>query len=269
LDSSTGEKQVAEYIEVEQAIATPGLRVVLTTGVPGPWGEAAKGILRVKKIPYTKVAQRIGDDSTALIKWTAQNSAPVFMYNDERPRSVWLEQLGLAQRLAPEPNLVPSNIKDRMLMFGLSNELCGENGLGWSRRLMMIHKTISNPDVPEAAKQGSLALISKYGGYNPGLAAQATEHVAEILRTTATQLASQQAKGARFLIGDRLSALDIYWAAFCALIKPLPDELCKISPAFRRMYHCTEPAVVDAATPQLLAHRDFIYREYLELPIDM
>ncbi len=247
----------------------PGLRVVLTVGVPGPWGEAAKGILWVKKIPYVKVAQRIGADMTSLVKWTAQNSAPVFMYNDERPRTVWLEQLTFAERLTPEPSLIPADIEDRILMFGLSNEICGENGLGWSRRLMMTHSTLTNPAVPEAARKNALALIAKYGGYNPEIGAHASGHVAEILRSLAAQLASQRLKGSRFLIGNRLSALDIYWAAFAALIKPLPDELCKMTPGFRRMYDCTDPAIVDATTPQLLEHRDFIYREYMELPLDL
>ena len=260
---------MAQYLEVEQAIGMPGLRVVLTTGVPGPWGEAAKGILRVKKIPYVKVAQRIGGDPTALVKWTAQDSAPVFMYNDERPRTVWLEQLTFAERLAPEPSLIPADFKDRILMFGLSNEICGENGLGWSRRLMMTHSTMVNPDIPDAAKKGAVAFLARYGGYNSEIGKRAAAHVAEIVRAMANQLASQRGKGSRFLIGDQLSALDIYWAAFAALIKPLPDEVCKITPAFRRMYNCTDAAVVDATTPQLLEHRDFIYREYMGLPLDL
>ena len=33
---------MAEYIEVEQARAMSGLRLVLTPGVPGPWSEAAR-----------------------------------------------------------------------------------------------------------------------------------------------------------------------------------------------------------------------------------
>ena len=41
-----------QYIEVEDAIERPGLRLVLTAGVPGPWGESAKGILAVKGIEY-------------------------------------------------------------------------------------------------------------------------------------------------------------------------------------------------------------------------
>jgi glutathione S-transferase len=260
---------LAQYLEVEQAIGMPGLRVVITAGVPGPWGEAAKGILRVKKIPYAKVAQRIGADMKPLLKWTAQDSAPVFMYNNERPRTVWLEQLTFAERLAPEPSLIPSDIKERMQMFGLSNEICGENGLGWSRRLMMTHSTMVRPDVPEAAKKGAVAFLARYGGYTSEIAERAAGHVGQIVRTIADQLAAQHAKGSRFLIGDRLSAVDIYWAAFAALIKPLPDELCKITPGFRKMYECTDPAIVQAATPQLLEHRDFIYREYMELPLDL
>ena len=41
---------MAEYIEVEKARSMSGLRVVLTPGVPGPWSEAAKGILHVKEV---------------------------------------------------------------------------------------------------------------------------------------------------------------------------------------------------------------------------
>jgi hypothetical protein len=35
------------------------------------------------------------------------------------------------------------------------------------------------------------------------------------------------------------------------------------------MYTCTEAAVTAEASPQLLAHRDFIYHEFLELPVDL
>ena len=35
---------MADWIDVEQARRLPGLRLVLTQGVPGPWGEAAKGV---------------------------------------------------------------------------------------------------------------------------------------------------------------------------------------------------------------------------------
>ena len=69
---------MAEYIEIDQAIGMSGLRVVLSPGVPGPWSEAAKGILHVKKLPYTKVRQEVGGENLPLQKWTAQTTAPAF-----------------------------------------------------------------------------------------------------------------------------------------------------------------------------------------------
>ncbi|MBV8775402.1 MAG: hypothetical protein JO166_24175 [Deltaproteobacteria bacterium] len=259
---------MAEYVEVEQAIAISGLRVVLSPGVPGPWSEAAKGILHVKKLPYTKVRQELGGENLPLLRWSAQTTAPVFVYEDERPRSLWNDQLYLAERLAPDPALIPDSLEQRALMFGLANELCGENGFGWSRRLMMLHTTLSNPNAPAAAKSGAGFLGRKYG-YSPVFAQAAAQRVAEILRKLNSQLQSQRKSGSRFFIGDRLSALDIYWAAFAALIDPLPDDLCKMSPGFRRMYTCTDPAVAAETTRELMAHRDFVYHQFLELPVDL
>ena len=86
---------MAEYISVDEARKMSGLRVVLSPGVPGPWSESAKGILHVKKIPYVRVAQEIGGANTELIEWSAQATAPVAVWNDEPPRSTWIEQLYL------------------------------------------------------------------------------------------------------------------------------------------------------------------------------
>jgi hypothetical protein len=93
--------------------------------------------------------------------------------------------------------------------------------------------------------------------------------VAEILTAFSRQLEAQRGRGSRFLIGNSLSALDLYWAAFAAIIQPLPDNLCQMPAGFRKMYDCTDPVVKGAASPQLFAHRDFVYHEYLELPVDM
>jgi glutathione S-transferase len=258
---------MAEYVDIEQAVTMSGLRVVLPRGIPGPWAEAVKGILYVKKLPFTRV-RHDRTDYAQLIRWTAQSSAPVMVYNDERPRSVWNDQLFLAERLQPQPALIPSIVEDRILMFGLSNELCGENGFGWSRRLMLIHAAGTDPGATEEARKGMLAFGSKYG-YSPAGAAAAPAKAAQVLSALAAQLESQRSRGSRFFIGDGLSALDIYWAVFAALIEPLPENLCQMVPEFRQRYNCDDPLVRAATTPELLAHRDFIYREYLELPVDL
>jgi glutathione S-transferase len=259
---------MAQYIEVEEAIGMPGLRVVLTPSVPGPWTESAKAILRVKNLPYVKVRQELMGQNLPLLNWTKQATAPVFVYNDERPRTIWNDQLYLAERLAPNPPLIPAGINDRSLMFGLANELCGENGLGWARRLMIIHSSLTDPNTGEASKQGVRFLGAKYD-YSVPAAEAAPSRVADILTTFSRQLDAQRNRGSRFLIGNSLSALDLYWAAFAALIQPLPDNLCQMPAGFRKMYDCTDPAVKSTASPQLLAHRDFVYHEYLELPVDM
>ncbi len=159
---------MAEYISIEEARERPGLRLVLTSRVPGPWGEAAKALFHVKKISYTKVEQRPGKSDAELRAWSAQTSAPVAVYEDERPRSGWADILSLAERLMPEPRLIPTEPARRMLMFGLANEICGEGGFGWRRRMMMLEATLAG-----GAGQGIPALLGRKYGYSAAAAREA------------------------------------------------------------------------------------------------
>jgi glutathione S-transferase len=93
--------------------------------------------------------------------------------------------------------------------------------------------------------------------------------VAEILRLLHGRLEEQHRQGHPFFMGNRLTALDIYWAAFAAMIRPLPHELCPMPEALRQTYTNTDPVVQAAATPLLFAHRDQVYRDYLEIPINL
>jgi glutathione S-transferase len=255
-----------KYVEVEDARGMAGLRLVLSPGVPGPWSEAAKGIFYVKKIPYIPVRQKMGHDPV-LKEWSAQESAPVAILNDERPRSTWIEQLYLAERMVPEPALVPKAIDDRVTMFGYCNELCGENGFGWSKRLLLFHTNLTTPGLTESQLALSRTLAPKYG-YDAKLIPGAQARVVEILRAFSDRIEVQRRAGKRFLIGNQLSALDIYWSAFCAIINPLPDELCPMPAGFRKTYTNQDPEIAAAVSPALYEHRDFIYHEYLELPVD-
>jgi glutathione S-transferase len=110
-------------------------------------------------------------------------------------------------------------------------------------------------------------LGGKYG-YSPATAEAAPQRVARILRTLSARLAEQQARGRRYLIGDALSALDIYWSTFAVLVAPLPLDLCPMDAAFRASFVNTDPVVAEALSPQLLEHRDRIYRDHLRLPMD-
>jgi len=157
-------------------------------------------------------------------------------------------------------------------MFGLAHELAGENGLGWSRRLMMLDGTLSLPAsvLPEGhpVRVQVQALGRKYG-YSQPAAQAAPARVASILRLFSDQLAEQQRRGRRHLVGERLSALDIYWAAFGAMVSPLPESQCAMPASMRPLYELGDPTLRSACSPELLAHRDFVYREHLELPIEL
>ena len=242
-----------EYTEIEDAIGYDGLRLVLTAGVPGPWGESAKGIFDVKKIPYLPVRQNAGQHDERLLGWTRQTSAPVAMYQGERPRSGWAEILFLAERLEPQPALLPADPGDRALALGLAHEICGEHGLGWTRRLMLFRDARVEPDT----------MPWKYGCDDRGSVDRAEARAVEILDLLAGQLRRQREVGRRFLVGASLSAVDVYWACFSNLVVPLPHELSPMPEMIRNAYASWRDAPVD---PALIAHRDEVFEAHLGLP---
>ena len=263
---------MGEWLDVAQARGLPGLRLVLTAGVPGPWGEAAKGLFFAKRIPYARVRQVGGAENAELLAWTGHDNAPQAIFADEPARTVWPEIVFLAERLALEPALIPADPAEREQMFGLAHELAGENGLGWSRRLMLLDRTLSLPTSALAADHPVRAQVAGLGrkyGYSAAAAQAAPARVAGILRLLSVQLAAQQRSGRHYLVGERLSALDIYWAAFAAMVSPLPESQCAMPAALRPMYELNDPALRAACSPELLAHRDLVYREHLELPVEL
>jgi hypothetical protein len=133
---------------------------------------------------------------------------------------------------------------------------------------MLVHPTLSNPKINEKSRAFSQYLGDKYG-YNTTEAEGAAARCADIVQFLVARLEQQQTKGSKFYIGNQLSALDIYSSTFAALIQPLPHEQCPMPDPFRKMYTNTDPGIQAAAKPILFVHRDFIYREYLELPIDL
>jgi len=254
-----------DYIEVDEAIGRPGLRLALSAGVPGPWGESAKSIFYVKKLDYTPVRQVGGGENYALRAWTGRDNAPIAVYEDEPGRDGWAEILDLAERLAPEPRLIPSDLEQRIRMFGLAREICGPDGFGWHRRILLLAPLLSD-NVPDVARQMGRRLADKYG-YSEAALAAARPRVIEILRALSQQLVGQRERGSRYFLGESLSALDIYWACFAALLAPMPEDRCPMHAMMRVNYTVTDPEILAAASPILLEHRDFIYERHLELPM--
>jgi glutathione S-transferase len=253
------------YVTVEEAIERDGLRMVVVGGVPSPWGEAAKGILHIERIPWAAV--RLVYDSEPLVKWAGQRSGPVAIYEKERPRSGWAEILLLAERLAPTPSLIPADAAERALMFGLAHEICGEGGLGWSRRLQLIHAGLQNGGGGFA--EGVSKYLAKKYGYSPEAGEASVARVAELLAMLVARLKAQRAAGSRYYIGHTPTALDVYGATFSAMFGPLPPEQCAMDAGTRAAFETRDPVTDAALDPILFEHRDTMYAEHLALPLSL
>jgi len=253
-----------QYISVEDAVLRRGMRMVVVGKVPSPWGEAAKGIFHLKGIDFAAV--RLEYDNPALKSWAGQLSGPVAIYDDEPPRSGWAEILMLAERLAPTPALLPLEPHARAQAVDLANKFCGPGGLGWCRRLQMVHAGLSGTGGFNARVAGYLG--GKYG-YQPADQAHYTQRVTELLGELTARLRAQRDGGSPYYLGSAPSAVDVYGATFMALFKPLPEAQCEMHPAARTAFEWLDESTRAALDPILLEHRDMMYSRHLALPLSL
>ena len=92
-----------KYLSVAEAKKMPGLRLVLTAHMPGPWGEAAKAVLSARHVSYVPVAQAAMEANDDLYAWTGLRNAPIAVFDEEPAQNTWLDILLLAERLGPVP----------------------------------------------------------------------------------------------------------------------------------------------------------------------
>jgi glutathione S-transferase len=251
--------QTLNYINFEQAQQAPGLRMIVVQGIPSPWGEAAKGIFHIKQLTYSACYH--DPASREMSAWSGSRSAPVAIYNNETPASGWLDILKLAERLQPSPRLIPQDSAQAKKMLDLCENLAGEMGLGWCRRLDSIHK--GNYPQPIANY-----LAKKYG-YRESQGPQYAEKTIALLKQLSNQLKQQQAAGQPYYVGDNITAADIFSATFIACFAPLPQNVCPMNPIIREVFETLDTATAAALDPILLAHRDFIYQKHLALPLSL
>ena len=255
-----------EFVELAEAKARSGLRLVTVGGIPSPWSEAAKGLFRAVGIPFVGV--RFAPGQAEFAEWTGCANAPAAIYEDEPPRSGWAEILLLAERLAPEPRLIPEAPEERALLFGLAHEICGEMGLGWSRRLHGIHESLDTEGRVGFPLGVAKYLAPKYG-YRPDNKAEAHQRVIDVVGLLARRLRAQREAGSQFYLGDSLSALDVYSATFMVMFRPLPPEQCPMPEPLRKGFETVDPETEKLLDPLLFEHRDFVYQKYLELPMTL
>lgn len=250
-----------QYVSVAEAIPRAGLRMVVLGKVPSPWGEAAKGFFHVKKLDWAAV--RLVYDDDTLARWAGQRSGPVVVYDDEAPRSGWAEILMLAERLAPDPPLLSLEPNERGRALALANDFCSERGLGWSRRLQLVHASVSKNGGFNERVAGYLG--KKYG-YDAAAADTYGPRVRELLGRFAAAL---RAAGGSYYHGESFGAVDIYSAAFMALFRPLPEAVCAMDAGARAAFEWLDDETRAALDPVLFEHRDMMYARHLQLPLSL
>lgn len=255
------------YLTAAEARDLPGLRLVLSAHVPGPWGEAAKAVFAARGVAYAPVGQEVFGANDDLHAWTGHRNAPVAMLDDEPPVAGWLDLLMLAERLGQGPSLLPNRSVNRALALGLSAEICAPHGFGWARRLLMLSDRFGAGEPPTDTPASVVAACRRYG-YSADTSATAAARMADIMTTLTAQLARQQAAGSPYFVGDRLTAADLYWACFSNMVAPLPPADAPMPVAIRDGYASLGPTVAAALDPALLRHRDLIYARHIGLPLD-
>jgi hypothetical protein len=252
------------WLTLEEGLRASGLRIApVRDGMPSPWSELCRALFHVKGIPFELVSARDPQRGLAALKdATAQESLPVVFWQSERPRANWLEQVSLAERLADTPKLLPASPRDRAFVVGFLSELCAEDGFGWQRRILMIERLLTEKTLGERERAIGRYLAAKYGHSTASLIDSRQRCEAIV-----AAFASMNITTHGFLSGTSLSALDLGWAAFAALIQPLAQELCPMDPLWRDLYTWTPTEIAPEALAALLAHRDRIYRGWLELPV--
>ena len=250
------------YVEPAVAREMDGLRLALTAHAPAPYGLSGRAILDHHGVTYVPVVQVGAGKNEDLVSWTGHRNAPVAVYNDEAPRVGWLEILNLAERLGSGPSLVPSDIDDRMLMVGLSNELIGENGFIWSLRLVMLG--LVGSEQVAGARLGN-PMYDQYG-YSEEAAAVAVDRAKGVVDRLTVQLLAQREAGRRYIVGETLSAVDIYWVYFSQAVRTFSEAVCPMPAGMRRVYE-TVGSKLGEVDPILVEQRDWVLAEH-NLPLD-
>lgn len=248
------------YVDINEAINADGLRLVLVQGMPSAWGIAVRGMMEYKSLDYTLGPQKPMQENPELLSWSGTNSGPVVAWSDEKPINRWDDILLLLERLAPEKPLVPENAAERIQLFGIGHEICGELGFGWNRRLDLVR-----PADGSAAPSG---FAVKYG-YNDADAKLANPRVIAFMTELAATLKAQKERGSDYIIGQSVTAADFYWATFSNFVVLQSSEDILLDQSVRPMFENTPAEVTAAVDPILLEHRDRILRTYFKAPLEL
>ena len=229
-----------EYrVSVEEGRARPGFRLVLTRGVPGPWGELAKAILHVKRIARGRGAGG---------RQRRRGARALDRRRERADRRLERRARAHGPQRHPVPGRAPgaraAAAAARRARAGALPRPLGRDRGRVGLRLVPAPADGRADDAggapsradPRAARHAGVALrLERSAG------AAAPGRCAEVLGLLAAQLHAQAARGSRYLLGDSLSVADLSWATFAVLVRPYPHEVCPMPAQTRAMYEVKHP----------------------------
>jgi glutathione S-transferase len=176
-------------------------------------------------------------------------------HDEERPRNVWTEQLALAEKIGSpnSPALIPADYEDRIEVFGLCAVVLAEDGLLWNMRILS--------DGP---------LGRKYG-YSDEASVAAPAKIAEVISLIDTRLKRQAERGSQYLVGDSLTAADIYWATMSMCVTATPPEIMPVTKRNKGMLELFAanskiPEVAKVLSKRIEDHQRYVLTTYCETP---
>lgn len=153
--------------------------------------------LRMCSIQGDFTCRRDGESRNCTLDWACLGAS--CLYEEERPRSLWSEILLLAERLLSSPPLIPVDQSARAQMFGLAHEICGEDGLGWSRHLLMFDSLQASANRRRGVREDKdtpIVLLKFLYSDNRNIAA-AIDRIISIFEYMTALLIAQRSHGSR------------------------------------------------------------------------
>lgn len=252
-----------DYLEAEEARNRPGLKLVLTRGAPGPWGEAAKAILRHHGLGFLAVAQEAMAENAALRAWTGHRNAPLLVTGSGSTLSGWHDILAYAERHGRGPPLLPGDAPDEAAALGLSALIAGPGGLGWTLRAAILGLMLPSDPEAQAGLPPPVREAAAAYGLTPETLAAAPGRLVRLLAHLDTRLGDGP-----YFAGRSFTAPDIYWAAFSNMLVPLPRAMNPMPDQLWGLYGNLPGPVLEAVSPRLLALRDRVFEQHIGLPLD-
>jgi glutathione S-transferase len=252
------------FVEIEEARAARGLRIVIAGGVPSPWSQAAMCLFDMKRLDYLAVRFRPAADQVRA--WTGAHNAPVVLHDDEPPRTGWADIVELAERLGDGASLVPSDDERRVRMFGLAHELLGSMGVAASVRLLLTHASFAT-EGREGWPLGVAKYLAPKYGYAPDRVGPAKTKILRGMASFDRELEASRARGSPYVLGAEPCALDVHLALVTGVIAPLPHEACPMPAPVRHAFETLDADIQSAIPASLLAHREWMYERHLPLPM--